>query len=57
MLQSKYWAMIFCMVYNLGLPIPVVIVSVAVSHEQYGTDRALVTLSCEQLRTFMVFVM
>lgn len=27
----------------IGLPIPVVAVSAAVSYEQYGTDRMLVT--------------
>ena len=32
-------------IFDTGLPIPVVVVSVAVSNEQYGTDRVLVANS------------
>lgn len=32
-------------IFDTGFPIPVVVVSVAVSNEQYGTDRALVANS------------
>jgi len=39
--------------FAIGLPIPIVVISVAVSHEQYGTSKALVQIpGCTYLLNF-----